>query len=172
MTSTKRAAVIVIVTLVPFALWAGVKVDWDHAADFSKYKTYAWGEGTPAKNQLMGQRIVDGIDQQLAAKGLTKVESGANPDLVVVYHAAVGSETQLNTMSTGGWGVHWGGGTSTTSVEKIPVGKLVVDIGDASSKKLLWMGSASDTLSDDPEKVSKKVQKVIQDMFKKFPPSK
>jgi hypothetical protein len=163
-------SVAIALLLVPMAGWSGVKVDWDHAADFSTYKTYTWGEGTPAKNPLMAQRITDGIDQQLATKGLKKVEPGGNPDLVVAYHAAVGHETELNTMGTGGWGWHWGGGTQTTTVNKIPVGQLTVNIGDAKTKKLLWMGNASDTLSDNPEKNTKKIEKALNSMFKKFPP--
>ena len=151
-----------------------VNVDFDKEANFSSFKTYAWAKGTPATNPLMDQRITDGIDKQLAAKGLQKVEDSANPDLIVLYHAAVGSETQLTTMNTGGyrWGYRWGGGmgTSTTTVDKIPIGQLTVDIGDAKTKKLLWMGNASDTLSDKPEKNEKKINNALEKMFKKFPP--
>jgi hypothetical protein len=150
-----------------------VQVDFDKDANFATYKTYAWAKGTPVQSPLMDQRIVDGVDKQLAAKGMQKVEPGANPNAIVIYHGAVGTETQLNTMSTGGygWGGRWGGmGMSTTTVDKIPVGQLVVDIGDASTKKLLWMGNASDTLSDKPEKNEKKINKALDKMFKKFPP--
>jgi hypothetical protein len=59
---------------------------------------------------------------------------------------------------------------STTTVDKIPTGQLVVDIGDAKTKKLLWMGNASDTLSDKPEKNADKINKVVKKMFEKFPP--
>ena len=59
---------------------------------------------------------------------------------------------------------------ATTTVEKIPVGRLVVDIGDAKTKKLLWLGDASDTLSDKPEKNEQKLNKALEKMFKKFPP--
>ena len=147
---------------------ANVTVDWDHSADFSKYKTYAITTGTPAQNPLMDQRIVQAIDENLQAKGLQKVDSPMNADLVVMYHAATGHETQLNTTDMG-WGWRWGG-MSTTTVDKIPVGQLTIDIGDAKTRKLLWMGSASDTLSDKPEKVTKKINEVVADMFKKFPP--
>jgi len=146
-----------------------VKADWDKSANFTGYRTYAWATGTPAKNPLMGQRIVDGIDKQLAAKGYQQVESNANPDLIVLYHASTSTQTQINTMGTGGWGWSWGG-TSTTTVNEIPTGQLSVDIGDAKTKKLLWLGSASDTLSDKPEKNEKKIQKALDKMFKKFPP--
>jgi len=158
------------VLLLAGVVWAGVNVDWDKSASFTGFKTYAWGKGTPAKNQLMDQRIVDGVDKQLAAKGLQKVAEDANPDLVVVYHAAVGHQEQINTMGTGGWGWRWGGGMSTTTVDKIPTGHLVVDIGDAKTKKLLWMGTATDTLSDKPEKNEKKIESALNNMFKKYPP--
>lgn len=149
-----------------------VKVDFDKNANFSSYSTYAWTKGTPVSNQLMDQRIIDGIDKQMAAKGLRKVDASANPDLVVLYHGAVGTETQLNTTNMGGgWGWRWGTGVSTTTVDNIPTGRLVVDIGDAKTKKLLWMGDASGTLSDKPEKNEEKINKALEKMFKNFPPS-
>jgi hypothetical protein len=117
----------------------------------------------------MDQRIVDGVDKQLAAKGLQKVDINSNPDLDVLYHAATGAETQLNSMGTG-WGWNWGGGSTTTTVEKIPTGQLSVDIGDGKTKKLLWLGTASGTLSDKPEKNADKIEKSLDKMFKKFPP--
>lgn len=150
-----------------------VTVDWDRATNFSNYRTYAWGQGTPPQNPLMARRISNEIDKQLAAKGLQEVNHNANPDLVVLYHAAVGAETQLNAHDTNGfdWGTMWGTGMSTTSMEKIPVGELVVDIGDAKTKKLLWMSKATDALSDQPEKNEKKVDSALNKMFEKFPPS-
>jgi hypothetical protein len=151
------------------ALAQKITVDYDHNANFQGYKTYAWAEGTPLKNQLWDQRVVDGVDQQLAAKGFQKVEESANPDLMVSYHAAIGQETQLNTMGMGGW--RWGGGMATTTVDKIPTGQLVVDIGDAKTKRLLWMGKSSDTLAENsPDKNQKKLAKALQKMFQKFPP--
>ena len=167
--------------LVALVAWAGVNADWDKTANFANYKTYAWGKGTPAKNQLWDQRIMDAVDGQLAAKGLQKVDVASNPDLIVIYHAAEGSETELNTLNTGGWGWRWdglrsepgeapSGGLSTSTADKIPTGQLSVDIGDAKTKKLLWLGSASDTLSDNPDKDEKKMSGEVEKMFKKFPP--
>jgi hypothetical protein len=152
------------------ALAQSVNVDFDKTANFATYKTYAWTTGTPVQNPLMDQRIIASIDTQLAAKGLQKVDAGANPDLIVLYHGAVTTETQLNTTNMGGWGYRWGGGMSTTTVEKIPVGLLTVDIGDTKTKKLLWMGNATDTLSSNADKNTKKIDSATQKMFKKFPP--
>ena len=150
-----------------------VAVDYDQNANFSSYKTYSWGQGTPALNPLGHQRIVAGIEAQLAAKGWQKVES--DPDVMVIYSAATTTETQINTFDSGGpWGGYrrgWGGGISTTTVEKIPLGQLVVDMADVKNKSFIWRGTASDTLSDKPEKNQKKLEKVLTKMFKKFPPT-
>jgi hypothetical protein len=95
----------------------------------------------------------------------------------VLYHVAIDVETQINTVNMGGYSGWYGGyygggggGTSTTYVDKIPVGTLRVDIGDVKNKKLLWQGTATDNLSDKPEKVEKTINKAAEKMFKEYPP--
>jgi Domain of unknown function (DUF4136) len=114
-----------------------VRVDYDSNLDFAPFKTYAWQQETPAKNSLWDQRITGGVDREMAAKGFEKVALTANPDLVVLYHAALGEQTELNTMGMG-WGARWGGRGATT-VDKIPTGRVTIDIGDAKTKKIAWM---------------------------------
>src|ERR1700730_2947163 len=95
--------------LTTFAMAQKVYTDYDKSASFSNYHTYAWTEGTSAKNQLMDQRIRENVDQQLTAKGLQKVTDPDKADLVVAYDAAVGQQTQLNTTGMDTWGgVGWG----------------------------------------------------------------
>jgi hypothetical protein len=153
-----------------------VNVDFDKAATFTNFKTYTWKQGTPAKSPLMDQRILDAIDKQMTLKGLTKVAAESSPDLVLIYHAAVEYETQINTIDMGGWygwyGPYYGGGggTSTTTIDKIPVGTLRLDMGDVKQKKLIWQGRANSDLSDKPEKVEKTINKMSEKMFKEFPP--
>lgn len=48
--------------------------------------------------------------------------------------------------------------------------QLVVDIGDAKTKKLMWMANSTDTLTDNPDEIQKKLNKTIQKMFNNFPP--
>jgi len=141
-----------------------VTTDFDKAAPFSRFKTYAWIEGTPAKSPQMRERITESIYKQLAVKGLLKIDRDSNPDLLVAYHAATDVETQVY---TSGW-AYWG--TSTTQVEKIPVGTLGVNMGTPKEKKYVWMGKATGTLSDKPEKVEELISKAVAKMFKDFPP--
>jgi hypothetical protein len=59
---------------------------------------------------------------------------------------------------------------ATTTVENIPVGTLVVDLFDGSTKKLIWRAHGSDTLSGKPEKNEKKLEKRVAELFEHFPP--
>ena len=155
---------------------ARVTVDFDKTINFSKYKTYAWLKGTPAPNPLGQKRIQQAIEQKLTEKGLTKADGA--PDLYVVTHASSRKEQHIN-VDHFGYGGHrgrrggYGGpGTTTVNVYDIPIGTLVVDILDGGSKELVWHAVAEETLSDDPQKNAKRIEKVTKKMFKKFPPKK
>lgn len=151
-------------------LLAGVKTDFDHGADFSHYKTYSW-ISSRGSNDLWSERIMQDVDQQLAAKGWSKVESGG--DATVSAFGRVHNEQTLETFYTGlGGGWRWRGfGDATTTVENTPVGTLTVDVFDGGSKKLIWRGTATDTLSEHPDKNEKKLEHSVEDMFKHFPPT-
>jgi hypothetical protein len=41
---------------------------------------------------------------------------------------------------------------------------------DTTTKQLIWRGSATDLLSDKPEKNISKLNKAVQKMFEHFPP--
>ncbi|HLH29804.1 MAG TPA: DUF4136 domain-containing protein [Terriglobia bacterium] len=153
------------------AVFAKVTTDYDHAADFTKYRTFSWIKEPNTRNPLMKQRIVGFINIQLNNKELRMVTNGG--DLGIAAHAATHEEKTLETFYNGypGWRWHggWGGGTMTT-VETYEVGTLVIDLFDNTTKQVIWRGVASDTISDNPEKNTKELQKVIAEMFKQFPP--
>ncbi len=89
--------------------------------------------------------------------------------------AAIGTtrnEPTFTTFYTGMPGWYWQGwdGFATTTVDYNKVGTLVVDIFDSATKKLIWRGVATDTLSSKPEKNDKKLEHAVEKMFDKFPP--
>jgi hypothetical protein len=150
---------------------AKVTTDYDHDANFSKYRSFSWVMEPHTKNPLMKDRIVEAINQELRAKGLTLVENGGSLDIAA--HAATKEEKTLQSFYDGfpGWG--WNsrfGGTTTVTVDTYEVGTLVVDLFDSSTKQVVWRGVATDTISDDPDKNTKKLHEDVADMFKKFPP--
>jgi hypothetical protein len=150
------------------ALVAAVKTDYSHSTDFGRYRTYSW-ISVKAGDSLWQDRITQAVDSQLAAKGWSKVPSGG--DASVSAFGATHNQQTLQTFYDGFPGWRWRGfDEATTTVENTPVGTLVVDIFDTQSKKLLWRGSSSDSLSEKSDKNEKKLEKSVEDMFKHFPP--
>ena len=158
-------------TLTGSALMAQqVKTDYDHNADFGRYRTFSWTR-VQTQNPLWVDRIKSAVDSSLSAKGWMEVPSGG--DVALVAMEINQNHRTLNTYYDnfgGGW--IWGGGLgeATTTVSNYEVGTLVVDMFDAQNKKLIWRGSASDTISDKPDKNIKTLEKGTQKMFDHFPP--
>src|SRR5216684_6400725 len=147
-----------------------VKTDYDRNADFSQYKTYSW-ENVQTQDPLWVDRIKEAVNTALIAKGWILVESGG--DVSVLAMEMNQNHRTLNTYYDGfGGGWRWGGGlgTATTTVDNYKVGTLVVDLFDSNTKKLIWRGSSSDTLSDKSDKKIKELDKGVQKMFAHFPP--
>lgn len=161
----RLCALAVLLCLVPvIALAQQVNTDWKHGTDFSKYKTYAWGQSPhPIQDSLWNQRIVSDIDGALQEKGLQKVAMDANPDVIVVYNAGV-----KQNVSYEGYRMGWGMGQIDPVTER--EGTLVVDLADPQSKTIIWRGMSSETLSDKSQKNIEKVQKMVHKMFEKYPP--
>jgi hypothetical protein len=151
-------------------LAAKVVTDYNHSTDFSQYRTYSWLK-VEAGDPLWPDRIMAAIDSQLAAKGLTKAPVGdASFAAFGSTHTQPRIETFYDNFGGGWYWRGWGEGMATTTVENIPIGTLVVDMFDTPTKKLIWRGTATDALSDKPEKNEKKLEKGVEEMFKHFPP--
>jgi len=155
-------------------LFAKTMSDYDHAANFAKYHTYSW-IAVNVQEPLWQDRVRKAVDDQLTAKGWRNVPSGGDASV-----SAVGStqtEQTLETWYGGGFGGGWyhrgwwvGGGPEFATVERTPVGTLHIDIFDSRTKKLIWHGVCSDTLTSKPDKNEKKLEKDVTEVFKKFPP--
>jgi hypothetical protein len=157
-------------TVAAFAM--DISTDYDHKADFSKYKTFTWIHPPKLQDPFMQQRVADGVNQLLQAKGLLLV---TNPDAADLGLTANGATQEKHTLQTfydgfpGGWG--WGGwGTASTLVDTYQVGTLVVDMFDMDTKQVVWRSIATETLSDKPSKNAKKVNEAVEKMLKDFPP--
>jgi hypothetical protein len=156
------------------ALAQKTNVDWDRSTDFSKFHTYAWQQSPHPARGLWDQRIVDGINQQLQAKGLQLVQS--DPDLWVVYTSHIKDQSQVvgtgyNFGPTWGWGMWWGGPQTVTYQTFITrEGTLVVELANARTHELEWRGSVTDTIKDNSNKNIKVLDKALDKLFKNYPP--
>jgi hypothetical protein len=149
-----------------------VKTDYDRKADFSQYKTYSW-EQVKTQDPFYVDRIKSAVNAALAARGWVQVGSGG--DVSVVAVEITRNQQTLNTFYDGfGGGWRWRGfggpEEATTTTETYKVGTLVVDLFDAKTKKLVWRGNSSDTLSSNSDKNIKNLDEDVEKMFKNFPP--
>ena len=153
-----------------------IDIDFNRNVDFSKFKTYAWLESMHLAKGFWPQRIMDGVDHELHAKGLKKVEMSDQPDLEVVYNAGVKERTTVEGYDYGyPWGPWWEWGGPRTTTYQTYIDKeatLAVDLVNRGEKELGWRGIACDTLSDNSEKNQRKLDKGLDKMLKKYPPKK
>ena len=158
-----------------------VQFDYDRSANFSAYKTYQWVDyqRVAVGDQLLDQDIKRSVDEQLAGKGLQRVESGG--DLLAGYQTRISEEKEFDAFGSGfgGWG-GWGGpgwgalGNAdihgrTSTIEN---GTLTVGLFDPAKKQLIWRGSVSKTLDikKDPNKNYSTLEKAVTKLFKSYPP--
>jgi len=147
-----------------------VTMEFDQAADFSKYKTFAIRAGelnskNPALNSdLVKKRIGADIERYLTAKGLMEV-SGPS-DLNVRYHFGSARKTELETYPAGWYGLG-------TRVVRVPYseGTLVIDLRDPATRSLVWRAIASEEKSD-PNKIEGKLDDMVKKSIEKYPPKK
>ena len=159
-----------------------VSSDFDKAAPFAKYKTYAF---TPEAlslpiNDLNRNRLLTAIETELAAKGFTKSD---NPDVFIDMQLK-GEEVQTATATTtggypgygygGGYRYGWGGGFSTTTIDydTYVEGTLFIDMIDIQKKQLVWQGRGTKTLEPDAsqQKREENINYAVKQIFLQYPP--
>lgn len=152
-----------------------VSMDYDRNVDFNQYKTYnfydniQWGN----MNSLDQTRILNSIEQELNAKGMTKVEA---PDLLIDIKSRE-QQVKRNAgnigIGSGNYGRRVGVGVSVG----IPISRkrlhknYLVDLVDSKTNNLVWQGVFEKDVSpaaDNAELISDAMQK----LFSKYPPKK
>jgi hypothetical protein len=170
----KHSTLTTLVCLGTAAFAQEVHFDYDRSASFANYKTYQWVDLKPVHtgDQLLDQDIKRAVDEQLAGKGLRRVDSDG--DLLVGYQVAISQEKEFDgsgwfPRGWGGWD-NWGSARVTTST--IEIGTLMVGLFDPAGKQLVWRGSASKTLDikKDPDKNYRNLEKAMAKLFKNYPP--
>jgi len=156
--------------------------DWDTQRDFAPYRSFAWFElpphpkdGQPSApgNQLIVDRIRRSVVSELAAKGLESKETG-QADLLVSYFVVLQPRMVMYHSGWGypypyyGWGGGWAGGASYA--RSYTEGTLVVDVLDASGRKLVWRGIAQGAFTR-PNPSDEHVAKVVSRLLRDFPPA-
>ncbi len=150
------------------ALAQKVNVEFDEAANFSQYKTFAIRQGqlnskAPAlNNDLVRKNIETAIRKLLTEKGLVETEN--RPDLNVRYSLGSGRRTQVEAYPAGWRGLG-------TRLVRVPYteGTFVLDLRDAKQRSLVWRAIAVEDKTD-PMKIREKLDDMIKKSIDKYPP--
>jgi Domain of unknown function (DUF4136) len=148
-----------------------ITMEFDQSIDFSKYKTFAIREGqlssgNPALNSpLVKKQIELDIQNDLTAKGLTMVTSGAS-DLNVRYTFGAARKTEVEAYPAGWYGLG-------TRYIRVPYaeGTLVIDLRDPTTRSLVWRAIAAEEKSD-ATKIQGKLDDMVKKSIDKYPPKK
>lgn len=158
-----------------------VATDHDPNVDFSRFRTFAflgghvWVNGmADDNNTLVKDRIRNSVVATLNTRGMQQVTS--HPDVYIGFLAGARTQTEIETtppytlgfgpyFGAGGW---WGPMYTDWWTRTYNEGTLVIDVVDASSRKLVWRAYAV-TEVDKPIN-DQRMQKVVDKAFKGFPP--
>lgn len=160
-----------------------VTTDYDHAANFSEYKTFAVYDLKAQQgqvNQLNVDRVAKAIRNEMLAKGFTE---SSNPDLKVNAVSILKNKTQVtadtNFYGYGGmyrpygyWGggAMMGGGSTTFNTYDYVDGSLVIDIVSTKTDKLVWQGIGNAEIDSRPDNPEQFINDAIKKILTGFPP--
>lgn len=143
--------------------------------DFGAYKTYAWvprpeGDvGVPeGRQKYLEDALTKTIEQQLAAKGFTKVSE--NPDVLVGYwYGLANRET-----GTVDFAVDYTQYSTNREVWSSGGGAIRVDLINPKTERIVWCGTATGAVNVDPtpEIVERNVNRSVTKIFAQYPPRK
>jgi hypothetical protein len=147
-----------------------VTMEFDQAADFGKYKTFAIRDGrlnskNPALNSdLVKKQIEADIVRYLTTKGLE--QTTGRSDLNVRYTFGAVRKSEVETYPAGWYGLG-------TRVVRVPYseGTLVIDLRDPTTRSLVWRAIAAEDKSD-PTKIEGKLNDMVKKSIDKYPPKK
>lgn len=161
-----------------------VTTDYDHAANFSEYKTFTVYDLKAQEgqvNQLNVDRVTKAIRAEMTAKGFT--ESSSNPDLKVNAVSILKNKTQVtadtNFYGYGGmyrpygyWGggAMMGGGSTTFNSYDYVDGSLIIDIVSTKTGKLVWQGIGNAQIDSKPDNPEEFINSAIKKILEGFPP--
>jgi uncharacterized protein DUF4136 len=165
------SALVLVILALP-AVAQKVSVNFDSAADFSRYRTYSFLESKqPSESKVCHQAILDSIQLKLAKRGLLPAYTGERADLYIVYNAGIRELISIQGYDysySSTWHSHYSH-NDASEVALHNSQTLVIDVIDAKQNQLVWRGIAADTLVDNAERAIKNIERATKKMFLKFP---
>ncbi|MDX1570919.1 MAG: DUF4136 domain-containing protein [Xanthomonadales bacterium] len=186
LSNLSRITRVLLVILVVTGCASPVKtgMDYNEAADFGAYRTFAWMETAPAGSEggavspLTLHRIRSSLEETLIQKGFELTPDLANADIVVTF--VVGTRDKISassyprsfTVHRRGW--VWCGPfcyDDEVIVRTYTEGTLSVDMFDAETRTPVWHGWASKTITEsDRDNPREAIKMAVEQLLEPFPP--
>ena len=154
---------------------AGVTTDYDIQVNFSLYKSYQFA-AHPGNTviRLDSTRVENAIKTELAGKGLKLLDTDA--DLTVRHYIRQQSDFHSYGTSIGfGYryrsvGVAY---SSPSRFREYRYGKLIVELIDNSSNRVVWSSISQRKLTEEmtPKSREEFIDEQVSEMFKNYPPN-
>jgi hypothetical protein len=150
--------------------------DYDHTANFSQFKTFRivkLEQQIQAISQLNQNRIINTVREQMIAKGFSESE---NADLLVNIVSILKNKQEIVANSYGYGGGYrpyaWGGGnmSTTVNVQDYKDGSLIIEVVNASTKKLIWEGIGNQQIDAPIKNPDTAIPAAVQKIMASFPP--
>jgi len=184
MRSIAHVSGFILVSVLVFSCATQVKIttDYDKAANFGSYKTFAVYnlKSTNSVSALNADRIINAIKAEMKKKGFTEVAD--NADLGVNAVTIMKDKTQITANSNyygyGGayrpYGYYGGGGmasgTTTYNTYDYKDGSLIIDIVDMKTQKLVWQGTGNAEIDKTPKDPDEFISSTVTKILAAFPP--
>lgn len=158
-----------------------LRSDYDHQANFGKYRTFAFmqplGTDKAGYTSIVTERLKSATRQQMENRGYTFTTS--NPDLLVNFNGKLQERTQVVPAPPppgpyygyragfyGGWpGYGWG-----DDVYQYTEGTLNVDLIDARQRQLVWEGVAVGEVRNlESARSEASIDQAVAQVFSQFP---
>jgi hypothetical protein len=150
--------------------------DFDRAASFSHYHTYAWlpRDHFASRNPLIVRHAHEAIDSEMKNKGFVPAEEGHAADFVIDF--TIGSQERIDVQSypapyrtAWGWGRWYYG--DQLDVRRYREGVLAIDVFDGESHQPIWTGWARKELTlSDMENSAGPIRTAASAVLAPFPP--
>ena len=130
------------------------------------YRTFGFGEGTPARNADVQKHILAAVERELEANGLQRDDY--RPHLRVITHVIV-ERHELAELDDPDFWEYWLG-VDAYNAFQLQAGTLVVDLVDVGQEKIVWRGVASAKVSGSLKANFRHIDRLVQKLFRGFGP--
>lgn len=170
---------VILVSLLMVALAgcaSNVVTDYDSGVVFGNYASWAFAPRSEGQSftSLDGGRIENAVERELNRKSMRKVER-SEADLLVAWQIVEEERLERTGVGLGfgfgsgnfGWGL-----SSAPPIREIEEGKLVVELVDTGTDRVVWRAASRRYLNENQSSESRRelIDEIVADMFEKYPP--